>query len=105
MKMAEYMEKHIGEYYNGVITNITPSIINVETNNILGKVLFSDIKNDFYQFNPNNYTMVGKSNKNILKIGDYVRLKVLDASKANRTINFQIVEKINKKDKVKELKY
>ena len=97
MKMAEYMEGHINQYFNGVITNINPNGLFVETtNNITGKVLFSDIKHDFYQFERESYTMIGKRSKQKLKIGDYVRIKVKDASKENRTIDFEIVEKIKK---------
>ena len=102
MKMAEYMEDHIDEYFNGVIIDIKKTGITVETtNHIIGEVLFSDIKNDFYQFDPNTFSMIGKRSKKTLKIGDCVRIKVKDASKENRTIHFQIIEKINSKEKIK----
>lgn len=95
MKMAEYMEQHIGEYFNGKIINITSSGILVETtNHITGKVYFSDIKGDFYQFNPETFTLKGKRKRETLHIGDKVRLKVKDASKEFRTIDFEICEKL-----------
>lgn len=97
MKMAEYMEAHINQYFNGVITNITPSGLFVETtNNITGNVLFSDIRHDFYRFEQESFSMIGKKTKQKLKIGDYVRVKVKDASKEYRTIDFEIVEKLKK---------
>ncbi len=97
MKMAEYMESHINEYFNGKIINITSSGVIVETNNIIGHVNFSDIKGDFYIFDPEKYILIGKRNKTILRIGDNVRIKVLNASKEFRTIDFQIIEKIKEK--------
>ena len=90
MKMAEYMENHINELFIGKITNIMSSGIDVETNNIIGSVKFSDIEGDFFIFNHENFTLTGKSTKRILKIGDRVILRVLKASKERRTIDFQI---------------
>ena len=102
MKMAEYMEDHIGDYFNGKIINITSSGVIVETNNIIGHVNFSDIKGDFYVFDPELFILTGKRTKKTLKIGNNVRLKVLNASKEFRTIDFQISEKL--KEKVLSLK-
>ena len=99
MKMAEYMEGHINEYFNGKIINIDSSGVTVEVNNIIGHVNFSDIKKDSYKFNKENFTLFGKKTKQTLKIGDNVRIKVLSASKEYRTIAFAICEKL---DKVKQ---
>lgn len=99
MKMAEYMEGHINEYFNGKIINIDSSGVTVEVNNIIGHVNFSDIKKDSYKFNKENFTLFGKKTKQTLKIGDNVRIKVLSASKEYRTIDFAICEKL---DKVKQ---
>ena len=104
MKMAEYMENHIGEYFIGKIINITSSRIYVETNNIIGTVKFSDIEGDFFVFNPEKFTLTGKSTKRVLKIGDQINLKVLNASKEMRTIDFQICKQTSlNKDKIKTL--
>lgn len=102
MKMAEYMEGHINEYFNGKIINITSSGVIVETNNIIGHVNFSDIKGDFYVFNPELFILTGKRNKKTLRIGDYIRLKVLNASKEFRTIDFEISEKLEKQKVLKK---
>lgn len=105
MKMAEYMEEHIGEYFNGKIISISSSGITVETSdNIIGKVLFSNIKGDFYQFNDDTFSLLGKKTKELLSIGDNVRIKVLNASKEFRTIDFEIVEKLEHKPKTLSFK-
>ena len=104
MKMAEYMEGHIGEYFKGKITNITSSRVCVETNNIVGSVNLSNIEGDFFVFNPENFTLVGKVTKRTLKIGDKIILKVLDASKERRTIDFKICKQTTlTKEKTKTL--
>ncbi len=96
MKMAEYMENHIGEYFNGKIINITSCGLFVEVNNITGLVKTNNIKGDLYQFDPESYIVRGRKSKQVFKIGDNVRIKVLSASKEFRTIDFEICEKLEK---------
>lgn len=96
MKMAEYMEDHIGEYFNGKIINISASGITVEVNNIVGHVKIFNVKGDLYQFDPDLFIVKGRKTKNCYQIGDYVRIKVLNASKEFRTIDFEICQKLAK---------
>jgi len=102
MKMAEYMEGHIGEEYNGLITGISSQMIFVLLNNqITGAVNLADMTDDYYFFVPETYRLVGKKTKRSFKMGDHIRVKVLDANKSRRTINFTVVDKINSKVRVR----
>lgn len=102
LKMAEYMENHIGEYFNGKIIDINNNGLIVETtDNITGHVNFSSIKGDFYVFDSDRYIMIGKRSKNVYRIGDYIRIKVISASREFRNVEFEVS---NKLDKVKVLK-
>lgn len=96
MKMAEYMEDHIGEYFNGKIINISASGITIEVNNIIGHAKIFNIKGDLYQFDPNLFIVKGRKTKDCYRIGDNVRIKVLGASKEFRTIDFEICQKLAK---------
>ena len=96
MKMAEYMEDHIGEYFNGKIINISASGITIEVNNIIGHAKIFNIKGDLYQFDPNLFIIRGRKTKDCYQIGDNVRIKVLSASKEYRTIDFEICQKLTK---------
>ena len=96
MKMAEYMEDHIGEYFNGKIINISASGITIEVNNIIGHAKIFNIKGDLYQFDPNLFIVKGRKTKDCYQIGDNVRIKVLSASKEFRTIDFEICQKLAK---------
>ena len=96
MKMAEYMEDHIGEYFNGKIINISASGITIEVNNIIGHAKIFNIKGDLYQFDPNSFIVKGRKTKDCYQIGDNVRIKVLSASKEFRTIDFEICQKLTK---------
>lgn len=93
MRMAEYMENHIGERYNAYITDVYPSGLFVKTDDkIIGKVKLDDIDGDKYRYDYDKRNVIGKKNHNTYKIGDEVYVLVKDASKQLRTINFEILD-------------
>lgn len=101
MKMAEYMEGHIGEVFEGIISSITNFGMFVELpNTIEGLIRMEDLVDDFYYFDEINLQLVGKRTGKRYKMSDKVKIKVKAASKREKTIDFQIVGmKSNKKKK------
>lgn len=94
MKMAEYMEKHIGEKYIGMISSVTSFGMFVELDNLIeGLVAFRDM-DDFYHFDEERMTLTGEKNHVKYSIGDRVEVKVLRASKDEKTIDFQVIKKV-----------
>ncbi len=92
MKMAEYMESHIGEIYNGVITTITNFGFFVELPNMVeGLVHVNTLKGDFYNYIPEKLSLIGKESKKQYRIGDKVVVKVIASSKATAMIDFELV--------------
>ncbi len=93
MKMAEYMESHIGEEFDGIIDTITSFGMFVELPNLVeGLVHISEIKGDYYVFNEVNKTLKGQHHKKEYRVGQKVRVIVTGASKINSTIDFNLVE-------------
>lgn len=93
MKMAEYMERHIGEVYDGIIDTVTNYGFYVELPNLVeGLVHVNNLKGDFYNYVPELLSMIGKSTKKTYRIGDKVRVKCINASKETSMIDFQVVE-------------
>lgn len=93
MKMAEYMEGHVGEVFDGIIDSIMNFGMFVELDNTVeGLVSLQSLKDDYYIFNDSNNTLVGKNRGKIYKIGDKVKVKLIMASKENSMIDFEIVE-------------
>ncbi len=104
MNMAAYMEDHLGEYRNGVIIDIDKCGILVKTTeNIIGRVSFSQVCGGKYKFDSERRTLNCKSLNSTLKIGSYVRIKVIGASKEDRTVDFAIKENVNSKKKTKKM--
>ena len=104
MKMAEYMEDHIGEEYDGVIDTITNFGFFVQLPNLIeGLVHVQTLKGDYYTYIPELLAMVGKSTKKTYRLGDKVRVKCVGASKENSMIDFELV-KVEDKDGNKKQK-
>ena len=94
MKMAEYMENHIGEEYDGIISSIMNFGMFVQLDNMVeGLVHISEIVGDYYLFDENTKTLRGQKKGKIYKLGDKVRIVVTAASKENSTVDFNLVEK------------
>lgn len=93
MKMAEYMESHIGEEYDGTISSVMNFGLFVQLNNMIeGLVHISEIKGDYYTFDETTHTLRGEKKGKMYKLGQKVRVVVTNASKENSTIDFNLVE-------------
>ena len=92
LKKAEYMRVRIGEEYDGVISGVTRWGLYVELpNTVEGLVHVADMWDDHYEFAEQDYALVGVHTGRIYKLGQRVRVRVTDADKIQRTVNFEIV--------------
>lgn len=96
MKMAEYMENHVGEEYIGKISGVTNFGFFVELDNLIeGLVHVSSLKKDYFTYVPELLSMIGKSTKKTYRLGDKVKVKCVAANKMTAMIDFEIVEDKN----------
>ena len=94
MKMAEYMEQHIGEHFVGMVSSVTSFGMFVELDNLIeGLVPLRDM-NDFFHYDEEHMTLTGEKTHVKYRIGDKVEIKVVKASKEERTIDFEVIKKI-----------
>lgn len=92
MKMAEYMEGHIGEEFEGTISGLTNFGIFVELDNLIeGLVHISTIGGDYYHYNSDIMAIIGESSKKMFRLGDKLKVKVVRANKQEKQIDFEIV--------------
>ena len=92
MKMAEYMEDHIGEEYEGMINTITNFGFFVELPNLVeGLVHVQSLKGDYFTYVPEILAMIGKSTKKMYRLGDKVNVKCVAASKEASMVDFELV--------------
>lgn len=91
MKMAEYMEKHIGEEYTGIVSGVMSFGLFIELpNKIEGLIRIDDLTDDYYRYDESTFSLIGNKNKRGYRLGDEVKVVVKAASKINHTIDFYI---------------
>ena len=92
MKKAEYMENKIGEEYDGIISSITAFGMFVELQNTIeGLVRFENLGNEYFIYDEDRKRLIGEKTNKIYKIGDKVKIKVINANKLLRQIDFEII--------------
>ena len=91
LKKAQYMAERIGEEYDGIVSSVTSFGIFVQLENTIeGLVHFSNMEDDFYFFDEDNYMIVGERTKKTFRLGDEVRIKVIGADIGKKNIDFAI---------------
>lgn len=91
LKKVEFMEQHIGELYEGVISSITAWGVYVELpNTIEGMIHVSRLPGDYFYYDAETYEMVGQSTDIRYKLGQTLKVRVNATDKILRTIDFAI---------------
>ena len=91
MKMAEYMESHIGEVYKGVISTVTNYGVYVELPNLVeGMIKIDQLEDDYYFYDESTFSLVGKRNKRRYILGQAIEIVVDSVIKDKGLINFRL---------------
>lgn len=105
MKKAEYMEQHIGEIYPAVISGVTEFGLFVELpNTVEGLIKTEDLPNDYYIYDVNTLSLIGRRPKNKFTLGDKLTVKVLKASKETSMVDFIIYKEEKEVEKCEQRK-
>lgn len=95
LKKAEYMSYHLGEEFEGIISGVTGWGLYVELpNTVEGLVHVNTLRDDYYIFDQESYELRGEMTKKVYKLGDKVRVRVADADKMLKTVDFELVSDI-----------
>ena len=95
LKKAEYMSYHLGEEFEGIISGVTGWGLYVELpNTVEGLVHVNTLRDDYYVFDQESYELRGEMTKKVYKLGDKVRVRVADADKMFKTVDFELVSDI-----------
>lgn len=89
LKKAEYMSYHVGEYYDGVISGVTDFGIYVQLENTIeGMIRIEELRDDYYDYDREKYSLVGKHTGRSYKLGDEMSIFVDYVDLSRREINF-----------------
>ena len=93
LKKVEYMQARIGETFEGVISGLTKWGAYVELENTIeGLVHVMNMTDDHYDYREDQYELVGEHTRKVYKLGQKVRVRVLDVDRLSRTIDFEFCE-------------
>ncbi len=95
LKKAEYMEQYIGEEFEGVISGMNKWGMYVELpDTVEGMVHVANMADDHYDYREDRYEMTGAHTGKVYKLGQKVRVRVLEVSRMLRTVDFEIADTI-----------
>ena len=99
LKKAEYMKAHIGEVFEGIISSITSWGIYVELpNTVEGLIHVSRLYDDRYYYREDTFEMYGADTGKVYKLGQKIRIRVADADKESRTVDFELARGEDEKE-------
>src|SRR5699024_358861 len=92
MKKAEYMEDHVGETFDAVVSSVMKFGLFVALENTVeGLIHISAMQDDFYEYIEKHMALVGRRNHHIFQIGQPVKVKLLRVDKDQREVDFELV--------------
>ena len=93
LKKVEYMQKHIGEVFEGVVSGLTKWGMYVELpNTIEGLIHVVNMADDHYEYDEAHYQMTGIHTHKVYKLGQKLKVRVTGTDRLLRTIDFEIAD-------------
>lgn len=98
LKKAEFMLDKIGEEFDGIISSVTNFGMFVELENTVeGLIHVSYLVDDYYHYDDRSHALIGEHTATIYRVGDEVKVRVVQVNMEERAIDFELVEARPKK--------
>lgn len=93
-KQVEFMQDHVGQVYDGVISGITEWGLYVELNEnkCEGMIPIRDLDDDYYEYDEKNYCLRGRRKKHVYSLGDAITVQVARANLEKKQLDFALVD-------------
>ncbi len=93
-KQVEFMQDKVGQIFDGVISGLTDWGIYVEIveNKCEGMISLQSLVDDFYEFDQDDYKIVGRHSGKSFEIGEPLKIEVTNANLSRRQLDFRIAE-------------
>ena len=91
-KQVEFMQEHVGQVYDGVISGVTEWGLYVELNEnkCEGMVPIRDLDDDYYEYDEKNYCLRGRRKKHVYSLGDAIAVRVARANLEKKQLDFAL---------------
>jgi ribonuclease R len=93
-KQVEFLADKIGEVFDGVISGVAEWGLYVELIDFKceGMISLRELYDDFYEYDEDNYCVIGKKTGKKFQLGDQIRVQITRANLAKRQLDFSLVE-------------
>ena len=93
LKKAQYMENHVGEVFEGIVSGVTAWGMFVELDNSCeGMIRAANMTDDFYIYDENTMKLVGERLGKEYSLGQKVTIRVVGADRLTKTIDFRLLD-------------
>jgi ribonuclease R len=91
---CEYMLDRVGEAFDGIVTSVTSFGLFVELSDIYveGLVHITNLKSDYYHFDPVKHRLVGERTRKIYRLADKIEVRVVRVDLDDKKIDFELVD-------------
>ena len=92
---CEYMQDHVGEQFNGVVSTVTSFGLFVQLNDVFveGLVHITSLDKDYYQFDQASFTLTGERTGERYQLGDALVVEVAAVNLEDRKIDFRLISR------------
>lgn len=93
-KQVEFMTDKVGKEFDGLVSGLTEWGIYVELveNKCEGMISIKSLVEDFYEFDEEEYAIIGRNSKRKIEIGDPLRIEVLNANLSRRQLDYKLAD-------------
>ena len=95
-KQVEFMGDRLGQTFSGKISGLNEFglYVEIDENHCEGMVPIHQLQDDYYEFDEENYCLVGESSKKAYHLGDPVRVMVSEVDINTKSVDFILVKKL-----------
>ncbi len=105
-KQVEFMQDTVGQQFKGIVSGVTEwgLYVEVQETRCEGMVRLSDLEDDYYELDAQNYRIIGRRSKRIISFGDEVMVEVKGVNLNDRTIDLLLAKEQKKEKKTSRSK-
>jgi ribonuclease R len=94
VKQVQFMARHVGDEFGGVITGVARWGFWVRLDNlgVEGLVRISSIDDDYYHFDEKHYRLVGRRTRRVFRMGDRVRVGILEVNQTTSELGLNLTD-------------
>ena len=96
LKKIEYMERHLGDEFDGTISGVTAfgAFVLLDQVFVDGLLHVNSLDDDYYEFRESEYALVGSRRGERLRLGDRLRIQVARVDREERKVDFRLISRL-----------